>query len=76
FVAHFGEMRGEKNKVLPKEFKEAALKQPLLFNKQFYFFASLPPETILQDDLAEVVMNHFHASQPMRDYLTKAISDQ
>lgn len=72
FVKNFGELRGEKNKVLPKEFKAAAETQPLLFNKQFYFFASLPPETVLQDDFADVVMGYFKASEPMRDFLTKA----
>lgn len=72
FVAKFGEIRGDKNKVLPKEFKEAAQTQPLLFNKQFYFFASLEPETVLRDDLMEIVMDHFHASEPMRQFLTKA----
>lgn len=72
FVEKFGELRGEKNKVLPKEFKAAAEKQPLLFNKQFYFFNSMEPETILQDDLGELVMEHFDVSQPMRQFLTKA----
>ena len=72
FVKTFGELRGEKNKVLPKEFKEAAENQPLIYNKQFYFFASLPPETILQENFADVVMKHFEASEPMRNYLTKA----
>jgi uncharacterized protein (TIGR02453 family) len=73
FVEHFGELRGEKNKVLPKEFKEAAEAQALLFNKQFYFFSSMPPETILKDDLSEVVMKKFKASEPMRNYLSAAI---
>lgn len=72
FVSRFGEIRGEKNKVLPKEFKEAAQAQPLIFNKQFYFFASLEPETVLRDDLMEIVMEYFHASEPMRQFLTKA----
>ena len=71
-MSKFGELRGEKNKVLPKEFKEAAEKQPFLFNKQFYFFNSMPPETILRDDLADVVMANFEASEPMRKFLTKA----
>jgi uncharacterized protein (TIGR02453 family) len=70
FVKKFGELRGDKNKILPKEFKEAATKQPFLFNKQFYFFAEMPPETILKDDLAEIIMEHFHASEPMRKFLT------
>jgi len=73
FVAKFGELRGEKNKVLPKEFKAEAEKQPFIFNKQFYFYASLPPETILRDDFADLVMAYFQSSQPMRAYLTKAI---
>lgn len=72
FVEKFGELRGDKNKVLPKEFKEAAAKQPFIFNKQFYFFSEMSPEVILKDDLADVVMDHFHASEPMRKFLTKA----
>jgi uncharacterized protein (TIGR02453 family) len=72
FKKKFGELRGEKNKTLPKEFKEAAVKQPLLFNKQFYFLASLPPKTILREDFADIIMDHFLASEPMRKFLTKA----
>ena len=75
FIKKFGELRGEKNKVLPKEFKAAAESQPLIFNKQFYFFASLAPETILQEDFADLVMDYFKASQPMRKFLTKAIGN-
>ncbi|MCF8461196.1 MAG: DUF2461 domain-containing protein [Flavobacteriales bacterium] len=72
FVTRFGELRGEKNKILPKEFKAASENQPLLFNKQFYFFASMPPEIILQENIIEVVMEYFEASEPMRKFLTKA----
>ena len=72
FVDKFGELRGDKNKMLPKEFKEAAQKQPFVFNKQFYFFASLPPETILREDFGELVMEYFVDSEPMRNFLTKA----
>jgi uncharacterized protein (TIGR02453 family) len=73
FVKRFGELRGERNKVMPPEFKEAAKSQPYLLNKQFYFFASLPAETILKKDLHAIIMDHFEASEPMRRYLTKAI---
>ena len=72
FVEKFGELRGDKNKVLPKEFKEAAAKQPFIFNKQFYFFAEMPAEVILKDDLADIVMDCFRASEPMRKFLAKA----
>jgi uncharacterized protein (TIGR02453 family) len=75
FVNRFGEIRGEKNKILPKEFKAAAENQPLLFNKQFYFFSSMAPETILRDDIVDVVMEYFEASEPIREFLTKAIGN-
>jgi hypothetical protein len=73
FVTRFGELRGERNKVMPPEFKEATKSQPYLLNKQFYFFASLPAETILKKDLQAIIMDHFEASEPLRRYLTKAI---
>ncbi len=73
FIDRFGQLRGEKNKVLPKEFKKAAEDQPLLFNKQFYFFSEFPPEVILGEDIVNVVMSDFEVSQPIRDFLTRAI---
>lgn len=72
FVTRFGGLRGEKNKILPKEFKAAAEIQPLLFNKQFYFFSEFEPEIILQENFADLVMEYFEASEPMRTFLTKA----
>lgn len=72
FVNRFGHLRGDKNKILPKEFKLAAENQPLLFNKQFYFFAEFKPEIVLQENVADVVMEYFDASEPMRTFLTKA----
>jgi len=75
FINRFGEIRGEKNKILPKEFKAASENQPLLFNKQFYFFSSMAPEIILRDDIVDLVMEYFEASEPMREFLTKAIGN-
>ena len=43
FQAKYGEIKGEKNKVLPSEFKEAAKKEPLIANKQYYFMADMDP---------------------------------
>ncbi len=72
FVKKFGELRGEKNKILPKEFKEHGEKVPFLYNKQFYFFASLPAETILKEELPEIIMDYFETSEPLRKFFTKA----
>ncbi|MFY9233458.1 MAG: DUF2461 domain-containing protein [Fimbriimonadaceae bacterium] len=73
FKAKFGMMAGEKNKILPPEFREAAAKQPLLFNKQFFYWAEHKPEEALRDDLPEFVMSHIRAAQPMNAFLSRAL---
>ncbi|HZH99161.1 MAG TPA: DUF2461 domain-containing protein, partial [Fimbriimonadaceae bacterium] len=44
FKEHFGRIGGEKNKILPPELRDAAAQQPLLFNKQFYYWSEHKPE--------------------------------
>ena len=74
FAKTFGTVVGEKNKILPPEFKEAALDQPLLFNKQFYYWAEYPAEEALRDDLPEFVMAHYEAALPMNRFLSAALA--
>lgn len=73
FVQHFGELKGKKNKVLPKELKAAAEAQPYIFNKQFYFYAELAPETILSENFSNTVMRYFKITEPLRTFLTNAV---
>lgn len=72
FKRIFRELQGEKNKVLPKEFKEAALSQPLLFNKQLYCWAEYDPEEAKRDDLPKFVLQHYKAALPLNEFLAKA----
>lgn len=69
FKKFFGEVHGEKNKIIPKEFKEAAADQPLIYNKAWYYFAKHDPEIILKDDLVKVAMDHYKAAKPVNDFL-------
>lgn len=74
FQKHFGgQIHGEKNKRLPKEFVEPAEKQPLIFNKSFYFFDKLPPETVLEPNLMKIVRHHFKAAEPVNAYFRHAL---
>lgn len=75
FKAKFGTIQGEKNKRLPKEFMEAAEQQPLLFNKQFYYAHEMDAETLLQDNLVELVMEYYHASRPMGAFLSRVVPE-
>lgn len=74
FVSKFGEIKGEKNKVLPPEFKEAAKNEPLLANKQFYFMAELDPENWLRPDLADFILDYYEAGKPLNEFLRKALA--
>lgn len=71
FKSIFNTIIGEKNKVLPTEFREAAAIQPLLFNKQFYYWAEYAPTEALREDLPDFVMHHLKAATPMNKFLAQ-----
>lgn len=73
FVDRFEEIQGEKNKVVPKEFKAALAMEPLIANKQFYFMAELPPKTVTDPKLVDILVEHYRAMKPMNDFLAAAL---
>ncbi|MCB0762455.1 MAG: DUF2461 domain-containing protein [Flavobacteriales bacterium] len=73
FVKTFGEMQGEENKIVPKEFKAAAEIAPHILKKQWYYMAELPAETCLRDDLLPFVMELRAAAEPVKTYLANAL---
>ncbi|UCF21288.1 MAG: DUF2461 domain-containing protein [Gemmatimonadota bacterium] len=71
----FGELQGERNKRLPKEFAAAVARYPFIANKQFYYYAEYDDARIvLRDDLADFLMRHFSAGNKVNDFLKAAIS--
>jgi len=76
FQENFGEIQGAKNKILPKEFKEAAGNEPLLFNKSWYVFTNYEPETALREDLLDFMVERYHISKDFKDFLQKAADRQ
>ncbi|HAW51745.1 MAG TPA: TIGR02453 family protein [Flavobacteriales bacterium] len=73
FIEMYGEVRGEKNKIIPKEFKDAAVAQPLLYNKQLYYFGQMEPEVVLSKGLINRIYAYYEAAKPMKKFLMKAI---
>ncbi|MBX2974139.1 MAG: DUF2461 domain-containing protein [Flavobacteriales bacterium] len=73
FTTLFGTVQGEANKVLPAEFKEAAKKEPLIANKQFYVAAELPAKLVADPKLMDVLMEHYLAMRPFNTWLTAAM---
>lgn len=73
FLSICGDLKGEKNKVLPAEFKPFALDHPMMFNKQFYVMRQFPAEThLLSDKLIDFVVNHYKTLKPLNDFLNIA----
>lgn len=73
FTSVFGEILGEKNKTLPKDLREAGEKEPLIFNKQWYFFTEFPPEMILDKKLDQLILDSFEAGKPMEQFFNSLI---
>jgi uncharacterized protein (DUF2461 family) len=73
FVDFFGEIHGEKNKVLPSELKAVGLEEPLLFNKQFYFYATFPAELMLSDQLLQTLVNAYEIGRPLESFFNQFI---
>jgi uncharacterized protein (TIGR02453 family) len=74
FKAVYGSILGEKNKLLPKGLKEAAEKEPLIYNKQWYFYAQFEPETVLKADLDKIVLDCYDAGRPVENYFSELIN--
>jgi uncharacterized protein (TIGR02453 family) len=73
FKSKFGEILGDKNKRIPPEFKEAAEKQPLLANKDFYVIANLESHFITDSKLPEILMGYYFVVKPLLVFFTKAL---
>lgn len=73
FIAKYGELQGERNKVMPAEFKEAVKTEPLLAMKQYYFMVEMDPEAILRSDFPAFVGEYFRAGAPLNEWLREAI---
>ena len=73
FSELYGEILGNKNKIIPKELKPAAEQEPLIFNKSWYFKAEFPAETILSEKLDKTILNALAVSQPIQEFFNTCI---
>lgn len=74
FIEKFGTVKGDKNKRIPKEFKQAFEKESLIANKQFYFMAELPPTEIHRADFVDFVIDYLKAGKVLNDFLVEALN--
>lgn len=75
FVRIYNTIKGDKNKILPKELKGLADDNEWVYNKQFYFMAEYKDETIpIRKDLFAFIMEHHAAGQEFNAYFSEIIS--
>jgi uncharacterized protein (TIGR02453 family) len=65
FKKSFGTILGEKNKILPAHLKEKGTIEPLIFNKQWYFYHQMDALACLQDNFSEQILQLYADARPM-----------
>jgi uncharacterized protein (TIGR02453 family) len=73
FKKAFGEVKGEKAKLLPPDLKEKAKVQPLILNKQFYVMHTHDPAIILKDKLIDHILKTYEAASDFNAFLKSAL---
>ena len=74
FKQKFGEIQGDKNKRLSKEFLDTAKDQPLLFNKQWYHYANLSTDNIIGNELKYIILDYNNTALPFKKFLADALT--
>ena len=70
----YGGLGGEKYKVLPAEFKEAAEQSPALFHKSFHYEKNYKGEKfVTRPDLAKFIVDHYKAADEWNKFLFEAL---
>jgi uncharacterized protein (TIGR02453 family) len=73
FVALFGSVLGAKNKIVSSELKEVAKRQPLIYNKQWYYYVTFPSERILEEAIDDLVVTCYKVAKPMTDFFKNCV---
>lgn len=70
FIKYFGEVLGDKNKIIDSSLKEAGLKQPLIYNKQFYVAHTFQPELTFESNFLDYAIDVWRAADEFNSVLS------
>jgi uncharacterized protein (TIGR02453 family) len=76
FTSKYGSLQGEKNKIMPPEFKTWVAEEPLVANKQFYYLAELETAVLLDKTLPDQLMSYYRAGKEISAFLKRAMSSK
>lgn len=75
FVEYYDQIQGDKNKILPPDFKDDALVEPLLYNKSLFFMAELSSAQLLSKELLSMTFEYYQVAQPINNFFSQALKD-
>lgn len=75
FKAKYKVLQGDKNKMLPPDYKQFTTEQPYIANKQFWYFASLSRKQLTGNNLKNLLLSYFKAGYGINRFLSQAVSN-
>lgn len=72
FVDYYGEIRGDRNKVVPAQFRDVAATNPLVANKQFFWWADVSKKDLEDKKVVDKLFDYYLAGKPAQDFLNRA----
>ena len=74
FKETFAGLEGEKNKIIPKEFREAGEAVPEIYNKSFHYWKPYKGQKyVTQKDLAKFIVDHYKVAAKFNEFLIDTI---
>jgi len=74
FIAHFGEVKGERAKRLDKQLQATLERTPLVANKQFFAMQQIPLNGYYNTTaILDVIMENLRAVHPMNQFIKQAM---
>lgn len=71
FKEMYQELKGERAKVIPKEYKALAPNLPYLYFKQFWAAAHLQPEQFCAPDIVSTLVKYYQGIAPLNQFLNQ-----
>lgn len=75
FKKYFGTIQGEKNKVLEADYKAFAIEEPLIANKQFWYYSPLTRKQVTSAGLDNLLMQYMKAGLDFNRFLAGALEE-
>ncbi|MDX1478344.1 MAG: DUF2461 domain-containing protein [Saprospiraceae bacterium] len=74
FKETFKGLEGERNKVIPKEFREVGEQVPEIYNKSFHYWTSYKGQKhVTRDDLAKFIVDHYKTAKAFNEFLIETL---